>query len=98
MSTTHAEDRWQGFEGPDPTRRQILNWFLGAGCGALLVSILYPVSRYLIPPRVEESTARAVTLSIKPEDVKPNSRQMFNFGSRSDGSLVRTLPGRETRV
>ena len=66
-------------QGPESTRRQLLNWFLGTGFGALLLSMLYPVSRYLIPPRVEESTARTVTLSIKPEDVKPNSAQIFRY-------------------
>ena len=42
----------------------------------------YPLSRYLIPPEVEESTASTVTLSIKPNDVKANSGQIFRFGSQ----------------
>lgn len=83
-------------QGPESTRRQLLNWFLGTGFGALLLSMLYPVSRYLIPPRVEESTARTVILSIKPEDVKPNSGQIFRFGSQP-GILIRT-PGGELRA
>jgi Rieske Fe-S protein len=73
-------------------RRKFLNWFLGTSVGAFLVAVLYPVSRYLIPPRVEESTARGVTLSLKPADIKPNSGQIFRFGSQP-GILVRTPAG-----
>jgi Rieske Fe-S protein len=66
----------------DPGRRNFLNWFLGTTAGAFLVSVTYPLSRYLIPPEVTESTASTVTLSIKPNDVKPNSGQIFRFGSQ----------------
>jgi Rieske Fe-S protein len=66
----------------DNGRRKFLNWFLGTAAGAFLVSVTYPLSRYLIPPDVEESTASTVTLSIKPNDVKANSGQIFRFGSQ----------------
>jgi cytochrome b6-f complex iron-sulfur subunit len=78
--------------GPDPARRGFVNWFLGTAVGAFLLSVLYPVSRYLIPPEVAESTATSVKLSIKPEDVKPNSGLIFKFGS-SPGILIRTPAG-----
>jgi hypothetical protein len=89
-----AESRKGGesFDDPNLSRRRILNWFLGTSAGALIASILYPVARYLIPPKVEESTARTVTLSIKPEDVKPNSGESFRFGSEP-GILIRTPDG-----
>ncbi|HUK39986.1 MAG TPA: Rieske (2Fe-2S) protein [Candidatus Acidoferrales bacterium] len=64
------------------SRRNFLNWFLGTAAGAFAISVLYPISRYLIPPQVEESSARTVTLAIKPQDVKPNSGQIFRFGSQ----------------
>lgn len=66
----------------DNTRRNFLNWFLGTTAGAFAISVLYPISRYLIPPQVEESTARTVTLAIKPQEIKPNSGQVFRFGSQ----------------
>lgn len=78
------------------TRRSFLDWFLTTSGGALLVSIIYPIARYLIPPQVEESTSRTVTLPIKPEEVKPNSGQIFRFGSQP-GILLRT-PGGELRA
>ena len=67
---------------PDPSRRNFLNWFLGTAAGAFIISVLYPISRYLIPPQVEESSARTVTLSIKPQELKANSGQIFRFGSQ----------------
>ena len=77
---------------PSMTRRSFLDWFLTTSVGGFLVSVLYPVACYLIPPKVEESTSRNVTLSIKPEEVKPNSAQIFRFGSQP-GILIRTLGG-----
>ena len=76
----------------EATRRRFINWFLGTSAGAFLLSVLYPVGRYLIPPEVGESTAGTVTLAIKPDDVKPNTGQIFKFGSRP-GLLVRTAQG-----
>jgi Rieske Fe-S protein len=73
-------------------RRNFLNWFLGTTAGAFVFSVLYPLSRYLTPPPVAESTARSVTLSLKPKEVKPNSGQIFRFGSQP-GILVKTQAG-----
>jgi Rieske Fe-S protein len=74
------------------TRRSLLNWLLGTSAGAFLVAVLYPVSRYLVPPTAGEAAASSVALAIKPEDVKPNSGQIFKFGSRP-GILIRTPAG-----
>ena len=75
-----------------PSRRRFVNWFLGTSAGAFFAAVFYPVSRYLVPPEVGESTASTVTLPIKPDDVKPNTGQIFKFGSRP-GILVRTASG-----
>lgn len=75
-----------------PSRRKFLNWLLGTSGGAFLLSVIYPVTRYLIPPQVEESTARSATLSLKPGDVKPNSGEIFKFGSRP-ALLIKTSSG-----
>jgi Rieske Fe-S protein len=75
-----------------PNRRSVLNWFLSTTVGAFVVSIVYPVSRYLIPPEVAESAAASVTLPFKPDEMKPNSGRLFRFGSRP-GLLVRTESG-----
>lgn len=78
------------------SRRRFLNWFLGTGLGAFLASVVYPVARYLVPPKAEESSARTVTLPIKPETVKPNSGQIFKFGGQP-AILIRT-PGGDLRA
>lgn len=96
MASRQKISRAESFEGPETTRRGLLNWFLATTAGALSVSILYPITRYLIPPRVEESTARSVTLSINPANVKPNSGEIFRFGNQP-GILIRT-PGGDLRA
>lgn len=74
------------------TRRDFLNWFLATSAGGFLVSVLYPLSRYLIPPKSEESSSRTVTLEIKPQGVKSNSGQIFRFGSQP-AILIATASG-----
>ena len=41
-------------------RRRFLNWFLGTSFGALVVSVLYPVIRFVSPPRIPEATTSQV--------------------------------------
>jgi Rieske Fe-S protein len=76
----------------DPDRRGFINWFLGTAAGAFLVSVLYPVAKYLVPPPAGESAAASVTLPLKLDEVKPNSGQVFKFGNRP-AILVRTPAG-----
>jgi len=78
--------------GRETSRRKFINWFLATSGGAFLLSVLYPIARYLIPPPAGESAAASVTLPVKPADVKPNSGQIFKFGSRP-GILIRTPAG-----
>ena len=76
----------------EATRRGFVNWLLGTSAAAFLISVFYPVGRYLVPPKTGESTAASVTLSMKPDDVKPNTGQIFKFGNRP-AILVRTPTG-----
>ncbi len=73
-------------------RRNVLNWFLSSTVGAFVMSVVYPVSRYLVPPPVPESANAGVTLPFTTADVKPNSGRIFKFGSRP-ALLVRTESG-----
>jgi Rieske Fe-S protein len=81
---------------PGPTRRSFVNWLLATSAGAFVLSVLYPVSRYLVPPPAGESSAASVTLPVKADDVKSNTGQIFKFGSKP-AILVRT-PGSELRA
>ena len=83
----------QGTLSRDPLpRRSLLNWFLGTGVGAFMVSTLYPVTRFLIPPRVEESSAQSVALDVKPAELRSNTGRVFKFG-KQPAILVRTPAG-----
>lgn len=73
-----------------------MDWLLGTSAGGLLVSVLYPVIRYLIPPPTREASTNSVTLSIDPDSVAPNSGQIFKFG-QEPAILLRT-PGGELRA
>jgi cytochrome b6-f complex iron-sulfur subunit len=77
---------------PEETRRRWLTWFLSTSVGLFLIAVLYPVTRYLMPPQIEESPARTARLAVTPAEVKPNSGQIFKFGSRP-GLLIRTPSG-----
>ena len=72
--------------------RTLTTWLLSTGVGGLVLSIVYPAGRYLVPPAAGESAAQSVALDITPDDVAPNSAQIFKFGSRP-GILVRTASG-----
>jgi Rieske Fe-S protein len=41
-------------------RRQILNWFLGTSFGALIASCIYPVLRYMTPPKIAEAATNQI--------------------------------------
>jgi Rieske Fe-S protein len=64
-----------------PERRQALRLFLGTGVVASLASFLYPILRYIIPPKTTEQTADNV-LAGRVGDLKPNTGKIFRFGSR----------------
>lgn len=74
------------------TRRRFIDWLLATSGGGLLLSILYPVARYLIPPRTGEAAASSVTLPFKPADIAANTGRIFKFGNRP-GIIVRTASG-----
>jgi cytochrome b6-f complex iron-sulfur subunit len=72
-------------------RRGVLNILLGGSLVALVVAALYPVVRYLIPPRVSEATLSSV-LAGKASELQPNQGKIFKFG-RKPGILIRTPDG-----
>ena len=54
---------------------------LGGGLFASIVSFIYPVLRYLIPPPVADLGGDEVVAS-KVGDLKPNGSKIFRFGTR----------------
>jgi cytochrome b6-f complex iron-sulfur subunit len=74
------------------TRKGFVDWLIGTSLGGFIAAVLYPVVRYLIPPRVAESAANSVVVPFQPVDLPTNSGRIFKFGSRP-GILVRTPNG-----
>ena len=73
------------------TRRRVLDWFLGTSLGAMCVSVLYPVARYVIPPDLPEAPTKRA-LAAREGELKPNEARVFRFGSHP-GLLVRDAEG-----
>lgn len=74
-----------------PTRRELIRAFAGTTIGASLVSALYPVVRFLIPPENPEATSLSVVAG-RSEELAPNTGKIFKFGSRP-GILIRDSKG-----
>lgn len=63
------------------SRRRVVEYVLGGGVVASLISFLYPVLRYLVPPPVVDLGADEVVAS-KVGDLRPNGSKIFRFGNR----------------
>jgi Rieske Fe-S protein len=74
------------------SRRKFVNWLLGTSAAGYVAAVVYPISRYLIPPLAGESSTMSVTLPIAAEEIIPNSARAFRFGNKP-GILVRTEVG-----
>jgi len=62
------------------SRRTFLDYLLGAGFIAWLVSVLYPIIAYFkVPEQTEPSPTSVVAGSVK--DLKPNQGKVFRFGN-----------------
>lgn len=73
------------------TRRSLADIVLGAGLAALAGTVLYPLARYLVPPKVQEVAAGS-RVAAKVGDLQPNSAKVFLFGGKP-AILVHTPQG-----
>ncbi len=55
-------------------RRDVLNWLLGSWLAGVCGSVLYPISRYLVPPEVPEAAPQSVVAG-KATDIAANTGQ-----------------------
>ena len=81
-----------GSKGDGASRREVVNLILGLGAGGVAAAVFYPIVNYIVPPQEAQSAANSVALSVKPEEVKPNSGQIFKFGNKP-AILIRTPSG-----
>lgn len=72
-------------------RRRFVNLFLGGSLLGTIASLLYPVIRYLLPPRQAESTVKKLAAA-KVGELAPNSAKLFRFGS-TPAILINTAEG-----
>ena len=72
-------------------RRRFIDYLLGTSLGAVVLSILYPILRFLVPPEIPESTQSSV-VAAKTSELKPNSGMVFQFGSEP-GIVIETPQG-----
>jgi len=72
-------------------RRRFLDVLLTVGFVSTAAAIVYPVSRYLVPPESEEAATNSV-VAAKGSALKPNSGLIFPFGSKP-AIVVRSADG-----
>ena len=73
------------------SRRRFLDYLLGTSALATLAAIIYPIIRFMAPPRVVEALQNSV-VAAKNNELPPNSAKIFKFGSKP-GLVVRTASG-----
>ena len=61
-------------------RRSFVQWMLGGGFTASILSFLYPAIRFLDPPKTAEASVNEAPGG-KTSDLKPNSAKIVKFGS-----------------
>ncbi len=72
-------------------RRRFVQALLGGGFLATAIAFLYPIFRYLVPPKASDLGSDAVVAG-RVGELKPNSGKVFRFGNRP-GLLIRTSSG-----
>lgn len=73
------------------SRRTFLQYVLKGGVLALVGSAVYPIGRYLYPPKSGEASVSNV-VAAKTGEVAVNAAKMFRFGSKP-GILINTPQG-----
>jgi len=73
------------------SRRRFLDYLLGTGLLLWLASVLYPVARFMIPPKLAAADVTSVEAA-KVDELAPNSFKIFRFG-RKPAILVRQADG-----
>lgn len=76
---------------PAIPRRRFVEVLLGSGFLTTAAAFIYPVLRYLVPPKTSDLGSDAVVAG-RVGDLKVNSGKIFRFGNRP-GLLIRTASG-----
>jgi cytochrome b6-f complex iron-sulfur subunit len=92
MATNNeAANNLSGQLSPPVARRRFVEILLGSGLVATALAFVYPVLRYLVPPKASDLGSDAV-IAGRVGELALNSGKIFRFGSRP-GLLIRTAGG-----
>ncbi len=72
-------------------RRRLLDYLLGTSAFATLSAIVYPIFRFMVPPRTVEAQQNSV-VAAKTTELANNTGKIFKFGSKP-GIIIRTESG-----
>jgi Rieske Fe-S protein len=72
-------------------RRRILDLIIGGSFLTVIVSIFYPIVRFVFPPKLPEASQIQINVG-KVDDIPPNSGKIFRFGTKP-GIIVRKVDG-----
>ena len=81
--------RLRGF--PPMKRRSFLDLLIATAGTALGAFVVYPIARYLVPPKSPEAATRRV-VAAKQDEVPPGGSKIFPFGGEP-GILIRDASG-----
>lgn len=62
------------------SRRDFIDWLLGSWLAGVFGSVIYPISRYLVPPEIPEAAPQSVVAG-KTAEIPPNSGKIVAFGT-----------------
>lgn len=69
--------------GSDHSRRRWISWLLGTSLGATVLSFLYPVLRFIVPPLTSEPSLSELELDVKAAEIPPNSGRIVPFAGKA---------------
>lgn len=75
----------------NPNRRRLLKSLVEGGIGASILSFLYPIVNFVLPPPSQGSGMESKEVGSE-NDLQPNSGMVFQFGNEP-ALLVRTAEG-----
>ncbi len=71
----------------ETTRRTFINWMLGIGATGWLGSVIFPLIKYIIPPKMPEAKVTSVKVG-NVADFAKGSGTIFKYGTKP-GILIR---------
>jgi len=78
--------------GVDEARRRWLSRLLATSLGATIVSFVYPILRFLVPPAASEPSQSEIELDVKASQILPNTARIVPLAGKAV-LLLKTASG-----